>query len=40
MEPTGNEVEAIGVEINHVDKRMLPAAYPTFCNVVRRHMME
>jgi len=25
-------------EVNHVDRHMLPAAYPTFCNVVR-HMM-
>lgn len=40
LEPTGNEVEAMGVEINDLNKRMLPAAYPRLRNVVRRHPME
>ena len=30
----------MGVEINDLDKRVLPAAYPRLCDSVRRHTME
>ncbi len=37
LEPIGNEVEAMGVEINNLDKRVRPAAYPRLCSLVTSH---